>query len=251
MGDGKALQMATSHELGQNFAKAFDIKFLGDDSVEHYCWTTSWGASTRLIGGLIMAHGDDRGLIVPPRLAPIQAVVLCVRDEPEVATAADNLHAELKATGLRSHVDRRAGSFGRRITDWELKGVPFRVEVGPRDLAGGLVTVVNRVTGEKTQVPVSQVGTTLTNLIDDVQVSLYEHALQRRNANTFDVTTPEEALEAGKVGFAKIPWANLGPEGEAMLNTKTLSVRCLQRPDGTLPQQSDEVDLVAIVARSY
>ena len=251
MGDGKALQMATSHELGQNFAKAFDIKFLGDDSVEHHCWTTSWGASTRLIGGLIMAHGDDQGLIVPPRLAPIQAVVLCVRDEPEVTTAADNLHAELKATGLRSHVDRRAGSFGRRITDWELKGVPFRVEVGPRDLAEGLVTVVNRVTGEKTQVPLPQVATTLTNLIDDVQANLYEHALQRRNANTFDVTTPEEALEAGKVGFAKIPWANLGPEGEAMLNTKTLSVRCLQRPDGTLPQRSDEGDLVAIVARSY
>ena len=251
MGDGKALQMATSHELGQNFAKAFDIKYLGDDGVEHLCWTTSWGASTRLVGGLIMGHGDDRGLVLPPRVAPNQVVVLTVRDEEAVNDAAASIHERLLVAGVRSNLDRRAGSFGRRVTDWEIKGVPVRIEVGPRDLAEGRVTVARRDTGEKLTVALEDATSTALDLLAVIQDGLLAQALARREAHTADVSTLEEAMDAGASGFARVPWSAVGPEGEAALNAKTLSVRCLQRADGSIPDASDEEGLVAIVARSY
>jgi len=251
MGDGKALQMATSHELGQNFAKAFDIKYLGDDGVEHLCWTTSWGASTRLVGGLIMGHGDDDGLLLPPRIAPHQVVVLTVRDEDVVNDAAESIHRRLLDAGVRANLDRRAGSFGRRVTDWEIKGVPIRIEVGPRDLAEGKVTLARRDTGEKVTVALEDAATTATSLLDMIQDGLLARALERREAKTADVATLDEAMEAGATGFARLPWSAVGPEGEAALNAKTLSVRCLQRADGSIPDSGDEDDLVAIVARSY
>jgi prolyl-tRNA synthetase len=131
MRDGKALQMGTSHELGQNFAEAFDIQYLDSDGQQQLCWTSSWGVSTRMIGGLIMAHGDDRGLRVPPALAHIQAVGLLIRDEDGAGAAAQRVHDELLAAGVRSRLDDRVETaFGRRATDWELKGVPVRVEIG-------------------------------------------------------------------------------------------------------------------------
>ncbi|MEI8051209.1 MAG: proline--tRNA ligase [Actinomycetes bacterium] len=251
MGDGKALQMATSHELGQNFATAFDIKYLGDDGVEHLCHTTSWGASSRLVGGLIMGHGDDDGLIIPPRLAPTQVVILCVRDEPELAEAAERLRAELVAAGIRVHVDARGGSFGRRITDWELKGVPLRVEVGPRDLAEQKVTIARRDLGEKTTIGLDALVATALEFLDQIQANLLARAITRRNDRTAEVSTLEEAVEAGHVGFARLPWSVVGDEGEAELNKHTLSVRCLQRPDGSIPDAVDETNLVCVVARSY
>ena len=138
MGDGKALQMGTSHELGQNFAKAFDIQYLDADGVQQHAWTTSWGVSTRMVGGLIMGHGDDHGLRMPPRLAPIQVVVVAVRDDAAVVERCRALAAELTAAGVRARLDDRVElSVGRRRTDWELKGVPVRIELGPRDLAEG------------------------------------------------------------------------------------------------------------------
>ncbi len=251
MRDGKALQMATSHELGQNFARAFDIKYLGDDGAEHLCFTTSWGASTRLVGGLIMAHGDDQGIVVPPRLAPIQAAVLCVRDQPELAEVAERLSGELKDAGVRVHVDHRSGSFGRRVTDWELKGVPVRVEIGPRDLAEGLVTLARRDSGEKQTVSIESVAAVLPRILEEIQAELLASSIRRRDAATAEVSTLDEAMEAGRDGFARIPWSAIGEDGEATLNAKTLSVRCLQRPDGSLPESADEEDLVAVVARSY
>src|SRR3546814_19807841 len=124
MGDGKALQMGTSHDLGQNFAKVFDITYLDDGGEQQLAWTTSWGVSTRMVGGLIMAHGDDSGLVVPPALAPTQVVVLLVRDEDGAGDAADALAAELKAAGVQVRVDSQVATrFGRRATDWELQGV--------------------------------------------------------------------------------------------------------------------------------
>lgn len=141
MGDGKALQIDTSHELGQNFASAFGTAFLDVDRREQHVWTTSWGASARMIGGLIMAHGDDDGLVVPPALAPIQVVVLLVWGEGGAGEVATNLAAELAAAGVRTELDQRTDtSFGRRATDWELKGVPVRIEVpaaGRRRSPGG------------------------------------------------------------------------------------------------------------------
>ena len=169
MGDGKALQMGTSHELGQNFARPFDITYASTDGSLEYVWQTSWGVSTRLIGGLIMGHGDDFGLRLPPALAPAQVVVLVVKDSPEVGAAAEALVAELTAAGHRVRVDARTDtSFGRRSVAWELKGVPVRVEVGPRDLAEGNVTVVTRHTREKQNVPVGTVAATVGTILQAV-----------------------------------------------------------------------------------
>ena len=254
MGDGKALQMATSHELGQNFARAFDIDFLGADGERHLAWTTSWGSSTRMIGGLIMAHGDDNGLRIPPKLAPIQVVVLPVRDDENVVAKANEIGAALTAAGVRTQVDARAGlSFGRRVTDAELKGIPVRVEVGPRDLAAGNVTLARRDTGEKIPVPLSEAAGRITALLDDVQSTMYTQALKARDERTADVTSLEEAIEAGSVGFARIPWRLVGEAGEARLAEESLTVRCIQTADGELPASadSDDPDLVCIVARAY
>jgi prolyl-tRNA synthetase len=252
MGDGKALQMGTSHELGQNFAKVFDITYQDDAGTLQTCWTTSWGVSTRMMGGLIMCHGDDAGLRVPPRLASVQAVVLVIKDQDGAGDAASQLTDELTAAGIRARLDARTEtSFGRRATDWELKGVPVRIEVGPRDLANGEVTVVRRDTGEKAQCPVAAAGKTVAELLDTIQASLHDQARARRDARTAEVATIEEAREAAQTGFARIPWATLGEAGEAELAKDALSVRCLQRPDGTVPEREDEPDVVAVVARAY
>ena len=154
MGDGKALQMGTSHELGQNFARPFDITYSNASGSLEYVWQTSWGVSTRLVGALVMAHGDDFGLRLPPALAPAQVVVMVVKDDAAVGEAAARFCAELGAAGHRVRLDDRTDtSFGRRSVDWELKGVPVRVEVGPRDLAEGNVTVVVRHRGRSAPSP--------------------------------------------------------------------------------------------------
>jgi prolyl-tRNA synthetase len=252
MRDGKALQMATSHELGQNFARAFETRYLNERGELEYVWTTSWGASTRLVGALIMAHGDDAGLRVPPRLAPIQVVVLVVRAGEGAAEAAAALSAELRGAGLRAELDDRADvSFGRRAIDWELKGVPVRLEIGPRDLAEGRVVLVRRDSGDKTAVPLAGAVVHVVDALAGSQRALFEEALARRESGTEDAETPEEAREASETGFARIPWQRLGVEGEAKLAEAAVSVRCLLRPDGSLPQRDDEPDLVAITARAY
>jgi prolyl-tRNA synthetase len=252
MGDGKALQMGTSHDLGQNFARVFDITHLDAKGETQLCWTTSWGVTTRMVGGLIMVHGDDDGLVVPPALAATQAVVLLVRDEDGAGTAAELLTADLQAEGVKVRLDAQvATSFGRRATDWELKGVPVRVEVGPRDLAHGLVTVVRRDTGEKLQVSVSEVASLLPVLLAEMQAGLLARATARRDERTVDAATVEEAVEAGKVGFARIAWDLLRDGGEARLAQDAITVRCLQTADGGLPASEDDPDLVAYVARSY
>jgi prolyl-tRNA synthetase len=252
MRDGKALQMGTSHELGQNFAKAFDISYLDTDGETQYCWTTSWGSTTRMIGGLIMVHGDDRGIVVPPRLAPIQAVVLLVKDEEGAGERAAALAAEVEAAGVRVRLDDRvATSFGRRATDWELKGVPVRLEVGPRDLTQGLVTVVRRDTGDKDQVPLAEAAARVAALVDQVQADLLAAATARQDAATADVTSLADAADAAQAGFARLPWALVRGEGEAALAGQGITVRCLVTPDGGLPASEDDDDLVALVARAY
>ncbi len=252
MRDGKALQMATSHELGQNFAKAFDITYQGVDGTQQMAWTTSWGSSTRMVGGLIMCHGDDNGLRVPPRLASTQVVVMVIRDDEGVVDAATALAAELKAAGVRVRLDARTDtSFGRRATDWELKGVPVRVEVGPRDLANGEVTVVRRDTSEKQQTTVARLASTVPALLEDIQASMLAEATAFRDAHTVEVATVDEARDAAQTGFAKIAWSTLGTDGEAMLARDAITVRCIQRPDGTIPETEDEPGNIAIVARSY
>ena len=251
MRDGKALQMATSHELGQNFAKAFEIYYQNEEGQAALCFTTSWGSSTRLVGGLIMAHGDDDGLVLPPRVAPIQTVVLAVRDDDEVNAACDQLVSALGDAGVRVTKDQGRGSFGRRVTDWEIKGVPLRVEVGPRDLAQGLVTIVRRDSREKLAVSLAEVATTVTRLLETMQTELFDAARRFRDERTRDVTSLEEAVEAAQSGFARLPWDLIGEAGETRLKAEAVTVRCLQRRDGSIPSDESEPDLVAIVAKSY
>ena len=252
MGDGKALQMGTSHELGQNFSRAFDIHYLDAEGTQQLAWTTSWGVSTRMVGGLIMGHGDDRGLRVPPRLAPIQVVVMAVRDDADVIARAGALAEELRAAGLRTHLDVKVEvSAGRRATDWELKGVPLRLELGPRDLAEQVVTLVDRIAGDKVAVPLAGVSAAVAERLDAAQAAMLAEATEQRDRHTVDVDTLEEAREASQSGWARVPWAAIGADGENELASSSVTVRCLVRPDGTLPEAEDEPGLVAITGRSY
>jgi prolyl-tRNA synthetase len=253
MGDGKALQMGTSHELGQNFARPFDITFSNAQGALEYVWQTSWGASTRLVGALVMGHGDDFGLRLPPALAPAQVVVMVVKEDEGVRSAAEALAEELRALGHRVRLDDRTDtSFGRRSIDWELKGVPARVEVGPRDLAEGNVTLVVRHSREKKGVPLAGVATEVAAVLASAGGELRDEAAATLKARTAEATTLAEAVEAGSVGFARVPMAALGPEGEDRLAEHAITVRCLQRRDGSLAEPGDDDDaLVAVVGRSY
>jgi prolyl-tRNA synthetase len=252
MGDGKALQMGTSHELGQNFARVFDMVYLDDQSQQQLCWTTSWGTSTRMIGGLVMAHGDDQGLVLPPRLAAVQCVVLLVKDADGAGEAAARVADELRKAGVRVELDARVDtSFGRRATDWELKGVPLRLEVGPRDLAEGNVTLVWRHLNKKEAVPLSNAVKLVSEQIDVVQAELLASATTRRDERTKDCSSLDDVVEAAQDGFARVAWSVVGDEGEAKLAQSAVTVRCLQRPDGSVPASDDEPDLVAFCARAY
>ena len=249
--DGKALQMGTSHELGQNFARAFNIEFSGADGRRSLAWTTSWGSSARMVGGLIMVHGDDHGLRVPPALAPIQVVVMAVKDEG--VAAARRIGDELRTLGIRVAVDDDADiQFGRRAVDWELKGVPLRLEVGPRDLAAGEATIVNRISGaEKASVALDGLGGEVARLLATEQDAMLEAARAERDARIVEVTSVDDAAATAADGWAKISWSKLGLDGEATLARAGVTVRCLQRADGAVPDSDDEPDLVAFVARSY
>ncbi len=251
MRDGKALQMVTTHELGQNFSRAFDIVFQTEAGDSDLCFTTSWGASTRLVGGLVMMHGDENGLVVPPRLAPVQVVVLCVRDDADLLEAAGRLTAALAGSGLRVELDRGRASFGRRVTDWEIKGVPVRVEIGPRDLGAGQATLVRRDTGEKEAVALEAVAARAAALLEEVQHALYERARRFRDERTVEVGSVDEATEAAQEGFARLGWSLVDGEGEARLREAAITVRCLQRADGSVPESADEAGLVCIVGKSY
>jgi prolyl-tRNA synthetase len=253
MGDGKALQMGTSHELGQNFARPFDIKFQSKEGAQEYVWQTSWGSSTRLIGGLIMGHGDDFGLRLPSTLAPTQVVVMMIKDDDAVASAAGSLVNELRAAGHRVRLDDRTDtSFGRRSVDWELKGVPVRVEVGPRDLAEGNVTVVTRHTREKATVPLAGVRPEVAAILERVNAELFAEADEARRHRTVDADSLEAAAEGAAEGFARLPMKLVGEEGEDTLAASAVTVRVLQRPDGSLAEPGDdELDLMATVGRSY
>ena len=250
MGDGKALQMGTSHELGQNFAKVFGTQYLNDAGEQVPVWQTSWGVSTRLLGALIMGHGDDAGLRLPPAVAPVQAVVLLVKPEDGAAEAATALDAELRGRGVRTQLDDRVDtSFGRRAVDWELKGAPVRVEVGPRDAAAGNAVVVRRDTGDKTTVALGGVVDAVEGELAQAQEGLLADATAHRDGRTVAVDSIDDVVAAAQSGFVTIPWAKLGDDGEARLATEGVTVRCLQSPNGGLP--TTDAEMTAILARAY
>ncbi len=252
MRDGKALQMGTSHELGQNFAKPFGIQYLDEKGERIYVWQTSWGASTRMVGGVIMCHGDDHGLRIPPRLAPIQVVVMAIKDDPAVLDGVRVIGAQLRDAGLRVVVDDRADvPFGRRAIDWERKGIPVRLELGPRDLAEDSVTLARRIPLLKEPARLAGLAATVLAALEADQQRLLDEATDRRQALTVDVTTLDEAAEAAGSGWARLPVSKLGVAGEAELAAAGVTVRCLVGPGGSMPEDPDAPDTVALAARAY
>jgi len=253
MRDGKALQMGTSHELGQRFSRAFNINYSSADGATELCWTTSWGASTRMLGGLIMCHGDDFGLVLPPALAPVQVVVVVVKDaDGAVTRAASGLVEQLTSRGVRVKLDDNvAAAFGWRATDWDLQGVPIRVELGPRDLADNAAVIYRRDTCDKSTAAIDTVADGVLRLTGRIQQDMFDAATARRDAAISDCATLDAARDAAQAGVARVSWELLGTDGEQDLATSGLTVRCLQRSDGSLPETDHDAGTLAYVARAY
>lgn len=234
MQDGKALQMGTSHFLGQNFAKAFDVKFLTPEGKEEYVWATSWGVSTRLMGALVMAHGDDDGLIIPPNLAPIHLVIVPIYKSEEqlneVRTKVEALKPAFKEHGIHIKFDDRDNLRpGWKFNEYELQGIPVRMAIGPRDLEQGTAEVARRDTKEKENIPLDQVPTYVKALLPKIQQNLYDRALAAREANTHyvdDFKQFEEVLN-DKGGFIYAHWDGTPETEEAIKQATKATIRCI------------------------
>jgi len=243
MPDGKALQMGTSHNLGQNFAKVFDVKFIGEDKLDHYVWQTSWGITTRLIGAMVMVHGDDKGLVLPPKVAPTQVVVVPIPfkgAEPEVIAAKAKEIAETLRSKSFSVIldDREAYTPGWKFNQWELKGVPIRIEIGPRDLKQGQVVMVRRDTGQKTPVKEADIPATIEKLLGEIQDNMFAKAKALLQEKTTSVQSYEEFKKAvcDKGGFLKAAWCG-SADCEAKVKDETgatIRVRPFQKEEPTL-----------------
>jgi prolyl-tRNA synthetase len=226
MQDGKALQAGTSHFLGQNFAKAFDVKFLNKENKQEFVWATSWGVSTRLMGALIMSHSDDNGLVLPPKLAPIQVVIVPIyRNEEQFDQLSEKAHEIkklLEDKGIRVKFDNRTTQKpGYKFAEWELKGVPIRLAIGPRDLENNSVEVARRDTLEKESLQLQNIDQKVANLLEQIQKNLFQKALDFRNENTFKVDTWEEfEARIEKGGFVMAHWDGT-PETEQKIKEKT------------------------------
>jgi prolyl-tRNA synthetase len=258
MPDGKALQAGTSHELGQHFAKAYDIKFTDIDEQVKFAWTTSWGVSWRILGGLIMAHGDDRGLVLPPAVAPYHVVIVPIvrKGDETVMPAARELLRSLSGIA-RVHLDDRPEQTAPwKFNEWEMRGVPLRAEIGPRDVAAGQVTIARRDTLEKIAVPIAELATRVPALLADVQRTIYARALAYRDDHTTTARTRDELVEALKSqrGFVLAAWC-ARTECELAIKAETSAVSRLIA--GTAPAGAicafcgQPADVNAYFARSY
>jgi prolyl-tRNA synthetase len=262
MQDGRALQAGTSHNLGQNFAKAFDITFTDQNNQIQHGWTTSWGVSTRLIGALIMAHSDDEGLVIPPRLAPTQVVVVPIYKNPQehatVMAAIKTMTGGWKGR-LRFKIDDRDNvNPGYKFNEWELKGIPVRVEVGPRDVEKGTVAVARRdKPGKEGKAFVPQEGLAehLEALLVDIQEQLYARALRFREEHTADVATYDELKQAIETGFARAFWAGSDGDEKQIQDETRATIRVLLLEQAAQPGRcvytGQETTQRAIFARAY
>jgi prolyl-tRNA synthetase len=264
MRDKRALQSATSHNLGQNFAKAFDIQYLAEDNTRQYCWTTSWGLSTRMVGAVVMAHGDDKGLRLPPRIAPIQVVIVPIfRNDDErgpVLETVERLRGELAAAGIRLHVDNREGQTpGFKYNDWEMRGVPVRLEVGPKDVEKDSAALARRdVPGKagKQFVPQATIVEAVRDLLETVQANMLAQARAFRDENIHDVTGYDElrsVVEAG--GWARGWWAGSDDDERRVKEETGATLRCypLDQPggDGSCLLTGATAQEVALFGRAY
>jgi prolyl-tRNA synthetase len=233
MGDGRALQSGTSHYLGQNFARAFNIAYQDADGALQHCWTTSWGLSTRIIGAIVMVHGDDNGLVLPPRLAPWQAVIVPIwhgeEEKARVLEAANKVQQMLPQ--LRVKLDARENlTPGFKFNDWELRGVPLRIEIGPKDVEKDQVVLARRdMPGKqgKSSAPCSELPTAAARALDVIQSALLERAVQFRASQTATVSTYEELTEAVAVGFANAAWCGSAECEARVKQDTTATIRCI------------------------
>ncbi len=231
MQDGKALQAGTSHFLGQNFAKAFDVKFSNKENQQEYVWATSWGVSTRLIGALIMTHSDDDGLVLPPKIAPTQVVIVPIpKPTPEIDEAADKLMKELKAKGIRVKYDmddqKRPGF---KFAEHEMNGIPVRLGIGARDLAEGKVEVARRDTKEKTNYPVEGIADRIIALLDEIQQNLFDRSVAYRAEHTTPVDNFDDfqAVLDGKGGFVSAHWDGTSETELKIKELTKATIRCI------------------------
>jgi len=238
MGDKRALQAGTSHNLGQNFAKAFDIKYLDRNNELQYCWTTSWGVSWRILGAVIMVHGDDQGLILPPKLAPFQVVIVPIwRNEDEKAQVLEATE-KVKATlaGVRVKVDdREEYSPGWKFNEWEMRGVPLRIEIGPRDVAQDQVVLARRdVAGRegKSVAPMAELAQRVPQMLTTIQADMLDRARQYQKANTFQPTTYEELKTAVVNGFALAYWCGDAECEDKVKDETKATIRCIPLDQG-------------------
>jgi prolyl-tRNA synthetase len=234
MQDGKALQAGTSHFLGQNFAKAFEVKYLTKENKQEYVWATSWGVSTRLIGALVMAHSDDQGLVMPPKIAPLQVVIVPIYKGPEqkalVDEKAHGIMADLKKQGISVKYDDADNTRpGWKFAEYELKGVPVRIAIGPKDIENGVVEIARRDTKEKSSVPAEGLIGYIQQLLEDIQQNLYNRALSYRDTHITEVNSWEEFKEVlnFKGGFVSAHWDGTSETEEKIKDETKATIRCI------------------------
>jgi prolyl-tRNA synthetase len=266
MGNGWALQSGTSHFLGENFAKAFDIKFLDQSNETRFAWTTSWGLSTRMVGAIIMAHGDDHGLMLPPRLAPTQVVIVPIwktdAERSSVLAFAQQALQTLKGSGVRVKLDDRAEvSAGFKFNDWEMRGVPLRMEIGPRDVEKDAVVLARRdipgKEGKTFGVPAAALATAVPEMLTTIQAAMLRRATEFRDTNTHTVSGYDEFKQVmeSKGGFVRVHWAGTGEDEDRIKEETKATVRCFpfDKPEGegVCFYTGRRTDQVAIFARAY
>ena len=229
MQNGVCLQSATSHYFGQKFSKAYDVKFVNKDNKFEYCYQTSWGASTRIIGAIIMAHGDDKGLVLPPRIAPYQVCIVPIKTNNELLSVCNKINDELRKNNVSSYIDVSDKSAGFKFAEAEVNGIPVRIEVGPKDLENNKVTLVRRDTSEKEQVDVNKVLESVQKLLIDIQDNLYNKALENMKNRTYEAKTLKDVEEIMNThpGFVKAHWCGSLDCELKMKEIKGTKSRCI------------------------
>jgi len=262
MQDGKALQAGTSHFLGQNFAKAFDVQFTDKTGKLDYVWATSWGLSTRMVGALIMAHSDNNGLILPPRLAPLQTVIVPIyktTDQLEaISVKARMIKADLEKAGISVKFDDRDNyKPGYKFAEHELKGVPVRIAIGPRDMENNTVEIARRDTLEKATIPAAEITDRVKGLMEEIQANIYQRAIKFRSENTFYIDTWSEFLEIidNQGGFIMAHWDGTSETEEKIKEETKATIRCIPfdapEEDGKCIYSGKPSKRRVLFARSY